>query len=122
MEYLAPKEEEMMNIFWDKGPMFVKEIMESYREMNKPLHSSTVTFYTHALENKCFLSHHTYGRSFQYYPVISRKKYQHDCLRAVIKKYFKDSYSTTIRMLVDNGDIALHELKTLVRKVEDTKK
>lgn len=40
MKRLSPKEEEIMRMFWSKGPMFVRDLLELYNEP-KP-HYNTV--------------------------------------------------------------------------------
>ena len=106
----------MMELFWVKGPLFVNEILGSY-DNNRP-HSSTITSCTHRLEEKGFLEHLTYGSSFQYYPIISRQSYGHTCLCEVINKYYDSSFPNVILMLLDNGDISLEELKTLITNID----
>lgn len=32
MKRLSPKEEEIMRMFWSKGPMFVRDLLELYNE------------------------------------------------------------------------------------------
>lgn len=117
MKSLTTKEEEMMEQFWTKGPMFVNEIRGSYKDRERP-HSSTITSCTHRLEEKGFLGHLTYGGSFQYYPIISRQSYGHTSLCEAINKYYNSSFSNVILMLLGNGDISLEELKTLIRLAE----
>ena len=41
MEKVTKKEDEILNIFWDNGPMFVKEILELFPEP-KP-HFNTIS-------------------------------------------------------------------------------
>ena len=41
MKRLSPKEEEIMRMFWSKGPMFVRDLLELYNEP-KP-HYNTVS-------------------------------------------------------------------------------
>ena len=117
MENLTTKEEEMMELFWTKGSMFVNEIRESYENKEMP-HSSTITSCTHRLEEKGFLGHLTYGGSFQYYPIISRQSYGHTCLCEAINKYYDSSFPNAILMLLNNGDISVEELKALIKSAE----
>ena len=52
MMRLTEKEEEVMQILWDKGPLFVREILEVYPEP-KP-HYNTVSTVIRVLEEKNF--------------------------------------------------------------------
>jgi BlaI family penicillinase repressor len=55
MKKITTKEEEVMNLFWEKGPMFVREMLEFYDEP-KP-HFNTVSTYVRELEVKGYLGH-----------------------------------------------------------------
>ena len=48
MKKLTKKEEEIMNLFWDKGAMFVRELLEHYDEP-KP-HFNTLSTMVRNLE------------------------------------------------------------------------
>ena len=55
MYKLTKKEEELMQIFWERGPMFVKDIVPLYDEP-KP-HFNTISTMVRTLESKGFLDH-----------------------------------------------------------------
>ena len=71
MKGLTAKEEEIMGFFWEKGPLFVKEMLAFYEEP-KP-HFNTLSTIVRGLEDKGFLAHKTYGNTYQYYAVVIRK-------------------------------------------------
>lgn len=56
---LTPKEEEIMNIFWDNGAMFIKELLTYYNEP-KP-HYNTLSTMVRLLEEKGFIDYKTLG-------------------------------------------------------------
>jgi len=58
MKRLTAKEEEIMGFFWEKGPLFVKEILAFYDEPRP--HFNTLSTIVRGLEEKGFLAHHTY--------------------------------------------------------------
>ena len=59
MKRLTAKEEEIMGWFWQKGPLFVKELLEYYEEP-KP-HFNTLSTIVRGLEEKGFLAHKNFG-------------------------------------------------------------
>ena len=71
MKGLTAKEEEIMGFFWEKGPLFVKEMLAFYEEP-KP-HFNTLSTIVRGLEEKGFLAHYTFGNTYQYYPVVSEE-------------------------------------------------
>lgn len=117
MVRLTVKEEEIMRFFWQKNALFVKELLEFYEEP-KP-HFNTLSTIVRGLEEKGFLSHQTYGNTYQYYPIISEHEYGQGTLKGVISKYFNDSYLHAVSSLVKSENISLDELKALILEVEN---
>lgn len=120
MKGLTVKEEEIMGFFWEKGPLFVKEILVFYEEP-KP-HFNTLSTIVRGLEDKGFLSHHTFGNTYQYFTVVSETDFRKGTLRNVINKYFNNSYLSAVSSLVKEEDISLEELKQLIHEVEQADK
>ena len=113
MKGLTAKEEEIMGFFWEKGPLFVKEMLAFYEDP-KP-HFNTLSTIVRGLEEKGFLAHYTFGNTYQYYPVVSEEDFRKGTLRNVISKYFNNSY-------LKEEDISLDELKQLIEEVEQANK
>ena len=55
MKRLTVKEEEIMRMFWEHGPMFVRELLAFYEEP-KP-HYNTVSTLVRGLEEKGFVGY-----------------------------------------------------------------
>ena len=119
MKGLTAKEEEIMGYFWEKGPLFVKEILAFYDEP-KP-HFNTLSTIVRGLEEKGYVAHKAYGNTYQYYAVVSREEFSRRTLRGVIGKYFNNSYLSAVSSLVQEEDISLDELKRLIKEVEEGK-
>ena len=103
MKGLTAKEEEIMGFFWEKGPLFVKEMLAFYEDP-KP-HFNTLSTIVRGLEEKGFLAHYTFGNTYQYYPVVSEEDFRKGTLRNVISKYFNNSYLNAVSSLVKEEDI-----------------
>ena len=116
MKKLTRKEEEIMNLFWDYGAMFVRELLEKYEEPRP--HFNTLSTMIRILESNGFLSHRAYGKSYQYFPVVNREEYQKGTLFGVIKNYFNNSYLSAVSSLVKEEKISIEELKELISELE----
>ena len=116
MKGLTAKEEEVMGFFWDKGPLFVKEMVAFYDDP-KP-HINTLSTIVRGLEEKGYVAHKAYGNTYQYYPLVTREAFSKGTLRRVIGKYFNNSYLGAVSSLVKEEDISLDELKALIAEVE----
>ncbi len=117
MKRLTAKEEEVMGYFWEKGPLFVRELLSFYDEP-KP-HFNTLSTVVRGLEEKGFVGHKVYGNTYQYYATVSRDDYRRGTLRGVISKYFDNSYLGVVSSLVQEEKISVDDLKALIKQVEE---
>lgn len=113
---LTAKEEEVMNLFWREGAKFVRELLYFYDEP-KP-HFNTLSTIVRGLEEKGFLSHNSFGTTYQYYPVVSREEFHRRTLKGVINKYFDSSAFSAVSALVHEENISVDELRKLIDQVE----
>ncbi|EGJ71648.1 transcriptional repressor, CopY family [Bacteroides coprosuis DSM 18011] len=120
IQRLTAREEEIMEVFWSHGEMFVKDILKIHPEP-KP-HFNTLSTIVRGLEEKGFLSHHSLGNTYQYYALISAEEYSSGCLKGVVSKYFKNSALSAVSTLVKEEDISVEDLKKLINLVEQQKK
>ena len=116
MKRLTRKEEEIMNFFWEKGPMFVRELRELYSDP-KP-HFNTLSTFVRTLEAEGFLSHNSFGPTYQYYATITSKEYNKFSLTSVVDKYFGKSYMGLVSAFVEEEKISVKELKELISRME----
>ena len=107
MKRLTVKEEEIMRIFWEHGPMFVRELLSFYDEP-KP-HYNTVSTLVRGLEEKGFVGYKAYGNTYQYYALVSEKEY-------------KSSYINVVSSFIEEEGMSVDELKSLIEYIEQSKK
>jgi len=116
MHRLTAKEEEIMSFFWDKGPLFVKQIYESYPEPRP--HYNTLSTIVRGLEDKGFVGYTAYGNTHQYHALITQEEYRRNTLKNVITRYFDNSYRRAVSALIEEEALTIDELKALIRNVE----
>lgn len=118
MKTLTNKEEEIMNHYWDRGDMQIRELQSCYDDP-KP-HVNTLSTLVHILEEKGFLSHRALSvRCFQYFATVSREEYSRGSLKNVIRKFFGNSYLDAVSSLVKEEDLTVDDLKKLIDMVKD---
>lgn len=120
MKRLTAREEEIMAFFWEKGPMFVKQLLDYYEEP-KP-HFNTLSTIVRGLEEKGFLKHNTFGNTYQYFTAVTEEDYRKGTLKNVVAKYFNNSYLGVISSLVKEEEVSVDELKQLIQEVEQAHK
>ncbi len=114
---LTKKEEAIMNLFWDNGALFIKELRELYPEP-KP-HVNTLSTQVRTLEADGFIDHKSYGPTYQYFAKISREEYNKSSLTHLVDRIFGNSYMSMVSSLVEEEKISVDELKELIRQVEN---
>lgn len=117
---LTRAEEEIMHYFWSYGANTVSNIIK-HMEEPKPPHSSVSTI-CRILENKGFLSHNTYGRTYEYYPLISKSDYSKYSITKLIRNYFGGSINGLVSFLIQENDLTLSEIENLKREISEKDK
>lgn len=117
MKKLTHREEELMRCFWERGPLFVRELVALSPDP-KP-HFNTLSTMVRTLEAKGYLSHEAFGNTYRYYPLLSEVEFSKRTLGNVIDKYFENSYLEAVSALVEEEKISLDELRGLIARVEN---
>ncbi len=120
MKRLTPKEEEIMRIFWQHGPMFVREML-AYYDDPKP-HYNTISTLVRLLEEKEFVGYKVYGNTYQYYPLVSEEKYKSSALNEFVAQYYNNSYTSVVSSFIEEEGISVEELKELIARIEQGRK
>jgi BlaI family penicillinase repressor len=87
----------------------------------KPPHSS-VSSIVRILEKKGFVAHKAYGKTYEYFPTISKKEYSRFSLSKLISNYFEGSVNELVSFLVKENDITLTELERIKQELANKKK
>ena len=119
MKKLTNKEKEIMDLYWQHGPMFVRELQEHYADP-KP-HFNTLSTLVRLLEKNGFLSHRQFGNTYQYYPGVSENEYGRSSLAGIIRNYFGNSYLSAVSSFVKEEKVSVDELRELLEKIEKEK-
>ncbi len=119
---LTNAEEELMQILWRLKKAFIKEILEKFDEP-KPAYS-TVSTIIRILFEKGFVNYKAYGRTYQYFPVISKDDYRKVLMSGFVRDYFSNSYQKMVSFFVREDNIALKEMDEImeVLRKEDKEK
>ena len=91
MKPLTRAEEEIMQILWEIERGFVKDILTPMAEP-KPAYN-TVSTIVRILERKGFVSHKSYGKSHEYFPIVSKDEYRSFIIKKMLGGYFDSSFA-----------------------------
>jgi BlaI family transcriptional regulator, penicillinase repressor len=116
---LTKAEEQIMQALWKTGPAFVKELIDAMPEP-KP-HYNTVSTLVKILIEKGFVDFKAYGKSHQYFALISKDDYSRNTMKSFVKGYFAGSFSEMVSFFVKEKDISVNELEQLLDQIKDAK-
>lgn len=117
---LTKAEEEIMHIIWRLERCLVSDIMPHYDELKgKSTPQSSVSSIVRILEEKGFVSHKAYGRTYEYFPIISKEDYSKTTLNRLVSDYFEGSMSNLVSFLVKEEKLDKDELSELIEKLKD---
>jgi len=119
MKHLTNREEEIMDLIWQKASLFVKDIIDELPEP-KP-HYNTISTIVRGLEEKGYVGHEQFGNTYRYFAIISREEFSKNTIKNLVSKYFDKSYSSVVSMFVEEEKISVEEIKALIRQVENNK-
>lgn len=117
MESLTQTEEKIMQVIWELGPCMVREVIDLLPPPPPPY--STVSSVVRILEKKGFVGHKAYGRTHQYFPIISKDEYRKFSFRKMMSGYFDGSYQNVVSYLVQEEKIDKDELQQLLDLIEE---
>lgn len=116
MKRLSKKEEEIMELFWQKGPMTVAELRELLPEPKS--HVNTISTQVRMLESYGFLGHNKEGMGYRYHAIISRDEYSNSYIGRIVSHCFENSYIDAVSALVKDDKISVDELEELINRIK----
>ncbi|WP_130735524.1 BlaI/MecI/CopY family transcriptional regulator [Flavobacterium sp. J27] len=119
MQKLTNKEEEIMQILWKLKKAFVKDILEEITE-DKP-HYNTLSTIVRNLEEKGYVGYTAYGKTHQYFPIVSIENYRKKFMNTAIATYFNSSYKNLVSFFAEEEKISADELREILEIIEKKK-
>ncbi|MBC7655255.1 MAG: BlaI/MecI/CopY family transcriptional regulator [Oligoflexus sp.] len=116
---LTKAEEQLMQVLWDLKKAFVKEVIEQL-PIPKPAYNTVSTF-IRILETKGFIDHIAFGKSHQYYPIVSKEEYKSFATDKLMNGYFENSVESMFSYFVKKEKIDLAEADEILKMIEKLK-
>lgn len=120
MNKLTNKEEEILQALWKLDKAFVKDIISILPEP-KP-HYNTISTIIRNMEEKGYIKHLAFGKTHQYFPVVSKEEYRKTFMNKTINNYFENSYKNVVSFFAKEEKISVKELKEIIELIEERKK
>lgn len=119
MEKLTNKEEDIMHILWKLEKAFVKDVLAEIKN-DKP-HYNTLSTIIRNLEDKKYVGYNAYGKTHQYFPIVTKEDYRKRFMNTAINNYFNNSYKNMVSFFAKEEKISVDELKEIIELIEKNK-
>ncbi len=114
---LTRAELEIMQLFWVKGPSMVNDLLEAMPEP-KPAYN-TVSTVVRILEKKGFVGHKAYGKTYEYYPIVSKEVYASRYMATVLDNFFGGSLSRLVSFFSEHKSITVEETDEILKMLRE---
>ena len=119
LKELTKAEDQVMQILWKLESAFVKDIVEQMPDP-KPAYN-TISTIVRILETKGFIDHKAYGKTHEYFPIISREKYTKFYLNNLLKGYFNGSFQNLVSFFAKENKMDVKDLEKLLEELKNQK-
>ncbi|MBB5284947.1 putative transcriptional regulator [Rhabdobacter roseus] len=119
MRSLTRAEEEIMRILWQLGKGFVKDVLAEMPEP-KPAYN-TVSTIIRILEKKGVVGYTAYGKTHEYYPLITEVEYKRFEMNQLLSNYFDSSLPKLVSFFVKDHDLNTKDLDEIIKMMQNQK-
>jgi len=120
LQSLTKAEEEVMQIIWQLDRCLVRDVIEKLGDPDIP--HSTISSVVRILEKKGFVGHKAYGKTHEYFPLITKEAYAQQGVTSLVEKYFQGSPKKLVSFLVQSENLNLKELNDLLKSIDNSTK
>ncbi|QHV98916.1 BlaI/MecI/CopY family transcriptional regulator [Spirosoma endbachense] len=116
---LTKAEEEIMRVLWQLKKGFVKDVLAELPEP-KPAYN-TVSTIIRILEKKELVGYTAYGKTHEYYPLITEEQYRRFQTEQLMANYFDNSLKKLVSFFVQDKNISLSEADEIIKLLNKNK-
>lgn len=113
---LTKAELELMQVIWDKEKALIHDILDVLPEP-KPAYN-TVSTIVRILEQKGFVGHKAYGRTYEYFPLVSKEAYTQRYMTTVLDNFFDGSLSRLVSFFSEQESIPAGEVNEILKMLK----
>lgn len=114
MERFTPRETQIMNVLWDRGPSTVAEVRDTLDDGSA---YTTILTLMRVLEEKGHVARRVEGKAHRYRPLVPREAARSRAVDRMVGQFFRGSTEQMMMQLVareDLDDEALRRLRDLL--------
>ncbi|WP_316801019.1 BlaI/MecI/CopY family transcriptional regulator [Pedobacter frigidisoli] len=118
MEELTKTEERIMQVLWKLQKAFVKDIIDELDDEPKPPYN-TISSIVRLLEKKGYVNYKAYGKTYEYFPAITKEEYAKTTFSKLFSGYFDNSPASLLSFMVKEEKLSekdIEEIRKLIEK------
>ncbi|MFA6246348.1 MAG: BlaI/MecI/CopY family transcriptional regulator [Mucilaginibacter sp.] len=121
MEELTKTEERVMQVLWNLKKAFVKDIIEAMPDEPKPPYN-TISSVVRLLEKKGYVDYTAYGKTYEYFPVITKAEYRKASFKKMFTGYFDNSVENLLSFMVKEQKLGEDDIKKIQEMIDKNSK
>ncbi|MEB0260810.1 MULTISPECIES: BlaI/MecI/CopY family transcriptional regulator [unclassified Mucilaginibacter] len=121
MDELTKTEERVMQVLWDLKKAFVKDIIKAMPDDPKPPYN-TISSVVRLLEKKGYVDYKAYGKTYEYFPAISKVDYRKASFKKMFTGYFDNSVDSLLSFMVKEQKLGEGDIKKIQDMIDKNSK
>jgi len=121
MEELTKTEERIMQILWKLQKAFVKDIIDELDENPKPPYN-TISSIVRLLEKKGYIDYKAYGKTYEYFPTITKDEYTKTTFSKMFSGYFDSSPANLLSFMVKEEKLSEKDIEEIKKLISENAK
>jgi len=119
MEVLTKKEETVMTVIWDLKRALVNNVIDQIPNPKPPY--TTISSVVRILEKKGFVGHKAYGKTHEYFPLVTKLAYKKFALKNFLINNFDGSLEKVVSFMVKEKALSEEEVNDIGRFIQQHK-
>lgn len=117
---LTEAELRLMEIFWQRGPSTVQQILDALPG-DKPLAYNSVLTIIRVLDKKGYVAHakSSDGRAYVYAPLVQRSEATRSEIRHLVGRLFQNSHELLVLNILEDSGMNADELQRLKQYLKE---
>lgn len=120
MEELTKTEERVMQIIWKLKTCFVKDIIDALPDDSKPPYN-TISSVVRILEKKEYVGYKAYGKTYEYYPLITKGEYRKESVKKMLSGYFDNSAESLFSFMLKEKQLSKKDIDKIKEIINQNK-
>ncbi|WP_316737720.1 BlaI/MecI/CopY family transcriptional regulator [Pedobacter aquatilis] len=121
MEELTKTEERIMQVLWKLQKAFVKDIIDELDDEPKPPYN-TISSIVRLLEKKGYVNYRAYGKTYEYFPAITKEEYAKTTFSKMFSGYFDNSPASLLSFMVKEERLSEKDIEEIKKIINENSK